>query len=131
MRLSIDTNSHVPIYLQIAEGIKSTISSGVLKPGAALPSLRALGVEILVNPNTVQRAYDELERDGLIYSRRGVGMFVAEIKMPATRRRDERAVVAAFRRAIESGLAAGITPGQIQLLYEHAFRHVRQGVGGR
>ena len=76
--MKIDPSSHVPIYLQIADGVRAAVAAGVYRPGEVLPSLRAMAIEIHVNPNTVQRAYDELEREGLIYSQRGRGLFVAE-----------------------------------------------------
>ena len=76
--MQIDPGSHVPIYLQIADGIRAAVAAGVYRPGEVLPSLRAMATEIHVNPNTVQRAYDELEREGLVYSQRGRGLFVAE-----------------------------------------------------
>ena len=76
--MRIDPRSHVPIYRQIAEEIRAAVAAGIYRPGEVLPSLRAMAVEIQVNPNTVQRAYDELEREGLIYSQRGRGLFVSE-----------------------------------------------------
>ena len=76
--MQIDPSSHVPIYLQIADDIRAAVAAGVYRPGEVLPSLRAMAIEVHVNPNTVQRAYDELEREGLIYSQRGRGLFVAE-----------------------------------------------------
>ena len=66
--MTIDPHSHLPIYLQIADEIRAAVAAGIYRPGEALPSLRAMAVEIHVNPNTVQRAYDELEREGLIYA---------------------------------------------------------------
>ncbi len=73
----IDPKSHVPIYKQIAAQILDAIDAGVYRADEMLPSLRALAADIRVNPNTVQRAYDELEREGMVYSKRGVGLFVA------------------------------------------------------
>ena len=76
--MKIQPSSHVPIYLQIAEAVRAAVAAGVYRPGEVLPSLRAMAIRLHVNPNTVQRAYDELEREGLIYSQRGRGLFVAE-----------------------------------------------------
>jgi len=64
--VKISPSSHVPIYLQIAAEIRSAVAAEVYRPGEALPSLRNMAIELQVNPNTVQRAYDELVRDGLI-----------------------------------------------------------------
>ena len=75
--MEIDPNSHVPIYLQIADGIRAAVAAGIYRPGEALPSLRAMATAVRVNPNTVQRAYDELSREGLIDSQRGRGLFVS------------------------------------------------------
>jgi DNA-binding transcriptional regulator YhcF (GntR family) len=68
-RQRIEPDSHVPIYIQIIEYLRSRIAAGVFRPGEALPSLRALALELKVNPNTVQRAYDEMDRQGMIRSK--------------------------------------------------------------
>ena len=67
-----------PIYAQLAEQIKQSIVSGALPPGERLPSVRDLAMEAGVNPNTMQRALTELEREGLVYSQRTTGRFVTE-----------------------------------------------------
>lgn len=77
-QVNIQPDSHIPIFEQIAEGVRALIASGVHKPGEALPSLRAMAKKIRVNPNTVQRAYDLLERGGYITTRRGIGVFVSD-----------------------------------------------------
>ena len=67
-----------PIYLQLQEGLKLSIVSGLLPPGDKLPAVRDLALEAAVNPNTVQRALTELEREGLVYAQRTSGRFVTE-----------------------------------------------------
>ena len=67
-----------PIYLQLQEGLKLAIISGLHPPGDKLPAVRDLALEAAVNPNTVQRALAELERDGLVYAQRTSGRFVTE-----------------------------------------------------
>ena len=74
--MGVDANSHVPIFMQVAGHIRQAVSARVYRVGEALPSLRQLATELGVNPNTVQRAYELLEREGLVVSRRGVGLFV-------------------------------------------------------
>ncbi|MBM6838416.1 GntR family transcriptional regulator [Clostridium saudiense] len=71
-------NNKEPIYLQIIDLIKKNIALGVLTPGAKLPSVRELSKELGVNPNTLQRAYGELERLGITYTKRGMGSFISE-----------------------------------------------------
>lgn len=81
MILSIDGfefNNKEPIYLQIIELIKKNIALGLLTPGTKLPSVRELSKELGVNPNTLQRAYGELERLGITYTKRGMGSFISE-----------------------------------------------------
>jgi DNA-binding transcriptional regulator YhcF (GntR family) len=71
---------NLPIYIQIINLIKKRIISGGLKEGAKLPSVRELSTEVKTNPNTVQRAYSELEREDLVFTQRGLGTFVTEDK---------------------------------------------------
>lgn len=72
----IDAHSSVPIFVQIADHTRRAVAAGMYRAGEPIPSLRALAVALVVNPNTVQRAYDQLEREGLIEARKGLGMFV-------------------------------------------------------
>jgi GntR family transcriptional regulator len=78
-----------PIYLQIIEEIKREIAKGNLRAGDKLPSVRDLAREIEVNPNTVARAYLELEREGVLVSKRGQGTFITEEKQVINRVRKE------------------------------------------
>ena len=117
----IDPKSTVPIYKQIVEQLSRAIETGVYAPGESLPSQRTLAVELRVNPNTVQRAFDELLRDGVIESQRGRGVFVVE-RRKATRGNAEKSCELAFRTAIESALNAGMTPARLRWLFESALR---------
>ena len=76
--IRIDPTSFVPIYEQIKQGIVRLVATGRLKVGEPLPSIRDLAAEIIVNPNTVARAYRELERDGVVSTQKGRGSFIAE-----------------------------------------------------
>ena len=77
MEWKFDSNS--PIYIQIMNHIKKCIVSGEYKPGEQIPSVRELAVEAGVNPNTMQKALSELEREQILFSKRSAGRFVAEI----------------------------------------------------
>jgi GntR family transcriptional regulator len=82
--MNVDPSSHLPLYQQIVEQIERQVSEGVLVAGARLPSVRDLALELRINPNTVARAYREMERAGLVFTERGRGVFVAEQRVTAT-----------------------------------------------
>ncbi|MGN6368827.1 MAG: GntR family transcriptional regulator [Phycisphaerae bacterium] len=125
--MRIEPDNHVPVYLQIVERLRSGIAAGVYKRGEALPSLRVLALELKVNPNTVQRAFEEMERQGLVESRRGVGMFVAERGAKSAALRAEEAAEGAFEQAVRAAAAAGLSGEKIRELFERAMG----GVNGR
>jgi len=122
----IDPRSHVPIYLQIAEEVRSAVAAGLYRPGDALPSLRALAIDVQVNPNTVQRAYDELEREGLVYSQRGKGLYVAEQGTTSAQTRTQQAVRRALEEGIRAARAAGMSVPQVRVLFEAAMERMAQ-----
>ena len=87
----VDTSSPTPIYAQLERSIRAAIATGELARGAQLPTVRQLAVDLAVNANTVARVYAQLERDGMLETRRGVGTFVPESPSPqATRAHRER-----------------------------------------
>lgn len=118
----VDPKSNVPIYRQIAAQVIRAIVSGVYQPGEALPSQRSLAVELRVNPNTVQRAFDELLRDGVIESRRGRGVFVVDRGHTTPQGINEKSCESALVLAVDSALDAGMTPSRIRELFETALR---------
>ncbi len=78
MLLHVNTSSGVPVYLQIESQVKHVVAAAALKEGDALPSVRKLATELRVNPNTVARAYQNLEREGVIRTVPGGGTYVAD-----------------------------------------------------
>ncbi len=88
VRFHVATGSPTPIYRQIVEQVRLALQSGAAFPGEALPSVRALAAELVVNPNTVAKAYAELCRQDLAVSERGRGVFLARVrKLSAKERR--------------------------------------------
>jgi GntR family transcriptional regulator len=124
--VNIDPRSHIPIYLQIAEGIREAVAAGVYCPGEPLPSLRAMAIDVQVNPNTVQRAYDELAREGLIHARRGKGLFVAEEGTASARSCAHQVVRRAFEQGIHKGRAAGLCREEVRTLFEASLNDSEQ-----
>ncbi len=93
MQFEINTASRLPIYRQLTNQIREATARGNLKPDERLPSVRELSKELVVNPNTIARAYTELERDGLLNSRPGLGVFVAHPKAELTKEARRRRLV--------------------------------------
>ena len=86
MQLHISSADGVPIYLQIVNQVKHLVAAGRLEPGDEIPPIRVLAQQLLVNPNTVARAYLELERAGIVTKRHGSGTYVAEARAPLPQR---------------------------------------------
>ena len=109
MLFEISINDPRPLYLQIMDEVRRGIVTGTIRPDEPLPSVRQLALELRINPNTVQQAYRELEREGVVYVRRGQGTFVAQNSGGAEERADllssvtERAVRDAFRHGLTIG----------------------------
>jgi GntR family transcriptional regulator len=116
--LKPNSSSGVPIYLQLMEQVKHAIETGALRPGEQLPGIRPLAEELVVNPNTVAKAYRELEHAGVVELRQGAGAFVsdhARTKKDADRLRAAQATIAA---AIEKLRARGVTDDEVRRLVE-------------
>ncbi len=105
LRLRIRPESG-PIFEQIVAGVKAAVARGELMPGEKLPSARALAEELRVNPNTVIRAFAELEREGITETRRGLGTFVREDVDRAALKRE--LLAAAARRYLEAARSLGL-----------------------
>jgi GntR family transcriptional regulator len=118
MFLRPNPSSGVPIYLQLMEQVKHSIETGALRPGEQLPGIRPLAEELVINPNTVAKAYRELEHEGVIDLRQGAGAFVsahAGAKKLTEKLRAAQAVVAT---AIDKLRARGVTDEEIRRLVE-------------
>lgn len=90
MQVRISDRDGVPVYVQLVSQIKYLVSSGRLAAGEQLPPVRKLAEQLVVNPNTVARAYRELETEGVVTCRRGAGVFVSEGVSPLARREQNR-----------------------------------------
>ena len=107
------------LYQQIVDGLKREISEGRLEPGAALPSFRGLAEDLLVSVITVKRAYEELEREGIIYRHQGLGTFVAEAAADRSRAVKELHARELMQQAVREATEAGLREKEvIQLLQD-------------
>jgi GntR family transcriptional regulator len=112
--VSIDARDATPIYAQLERGIRAAIATGRLGAGDQLPTVRQLAVELRVNANTVARVYAELERTGILETKRGVGSFVAATPARAVSAREhDRRVRAFVTRLLADAAAVGITVQQL------------------
>ena len=118
MDFKINTSGAAPIYLQIVDHVKRSVAVGRLKPEDPLPSVRQLALELTVNPNTVARAYLELEHQGYLYKRQGVGAYVRLPAAGAARRERNKIVSALFEKAIVEAVSSGMSPSEIAAIYE-------------
>ena len=126
MLLRPNPSSGVPIYLQLMEQVKHAIETGALRPGEQLPGIRPLAEELVINPNTVAKAYRELEHEGFIELRHGAGAFVsgnARGKDVSGRLRAGQAIVAA---AVQRLHARGVTDEEIRRLFEAELAGLRK-----
>ena len=129
--LKPNPSSGVPIYMQLMEQVRHAIETGALKPGEQLPSIRPLAEELVVNPNTVAKAYRELEHDGVIELRQGAGAFVSD-KAPTQQDADRlKAAKALVAQGIQRLRDRGITDDEIRRLIEAELAGVSRSGGRR
>jgi GntR family transcriptional regulator len=109
----LDDHSGVPVYRQLMDQVQGAIASGALRPGDQLPTIRLVAVEHAINPNTVTRAYREMEIRGLLDSQQGTGTFIAEKpKEPSKKQMDRQLDQLVTEFASRAG-AAGFTVSQL------------------
>ncbi|MCD8037476.1 MAG: GntR family transcriptional regulator [Lachnospiraceae bacterium] len=119
----IDHKDRRPIYEQIAERFEQLILCGALEPDSPMPSVRSLAMELSLNPNTVQRAYQELERAGYIYTIKGKGSFVSEASLTADKKRQE--IKNGMYEVVSKALLAGVSPDELKALLEECIEDAK------
>ncbi|HLK69818.1 MAG TPA: GntR family transcriptional regulator [Bryobacteraceae bacterium] len=113
----LNASSGVPLYLQLMEQVKHAVETGAMRAGDQLPTIRALAQELVMNPNTVVRAYRELEHDGIVELRHGLGAFISE--SVEARRKSMRKAQAVVQSAVERLRSMGATEEEIRRLFEN------------
>lgn len=121
----LDYKDRRPIYEQVIEKFQQMILCGALQAGEAMPSVRNLAMELSLNPNTIQRAYQELERKGYIYSIKGKGSFVSDSGDAAIMRRKE--IGEELRACVEKAFAAGISAKELTDMLSECMEDVKRG----
>ncbi|WP_339312904.1 GntR family transcriptional regulator [Paenibacillus sp. FSL M7-0896] len=116
----LDVRSRKPIYEQLTDKVKELIMHGILRADEQLPSVRALSSQLTVNPNTIQKAYRELEREGYIYSLQGKGNFVAALEQGQSESKRAELKEELLRLMAEA-VYLGFTETEISSLYRQAL----------
>ena len=124
MFINIDPSSGLPIYIQIAQQIKTAVAMGRLQPEEPLPSVRQLAVELAVNPNTVARAYLDLEIEGVIYKRQGAGTFVSSQGVEMSKGERRRVLNELLEKALVEGVNLGLSERELRDAFERVLEKI-------
>ena len=120
--MQINIKSATPVYQQIVHGMQAAVASGVYQTGEPVPSTRDLAIRLKVNPNTVQKAYEELVDSGILQSRRGQGKIVAAQGQRMANQHSERSVSQLMTQAIRMGKEAGMNDRRLRELLGDALK---------
>ena len=118
MLLQINASLSLPIYAQIIEQIKLCLASGMITAGEQLPSIRELAMRLRINPNTVARAYRDLEKEGIVITARGKGVFVAERSDVFTERQKTRIVAQRLNQALVDAFHVGLDADKVRAILD-------------
>jgi len=113
MLLQVNPKSPLPLYAQLVDQLGLAIGRGELAPGSQLPTVRQMGVDLAINPNTVAKAYSELERAGLIVTRQGSGTYVREDPVAPAPEERQRRLVEIMEAALGQATALGYKPEEL------------------
>ena len=128
--LKVDTKSGVPIYVQILDQVRHAVEVGSLETGDKLPTVRALAKELTVAPNTIVKAYSELQRSGLIESRPGVGTVVAEGVGDVARESRLEALNERLAGLVRDAVGLGVTEDELWERFDAEFERISSRTGG-
>lgn len=116
LRIEVTTGSTSPIYRQVIDQVRMAAATGRVRAGDALPSVRALAEELLVNPNTIAKAYSELIREGVAEAQPGRGVFIADKRNVLSKSEINRRVELALDAFIQEAVCGGLSPEQVREL---------------
>jgi GntR family transcriptional regulator len=126
MNLRINFSSGVPIYLQLIEQIKHAVETGAIRSGEQLPTIRSVAEELTMNPNTVARAYRELESEGIVEVRHGSGVFVAWPQSSTAKTAEIRKAGEVLRTAMEKGMALDLSKSELRRVFEDELSRLQE-----
>ena len=130
MEFWINTASRVPIYQQVAGQIREGVARGKLQDEDRLPSVRELSRKLVVNPNTIARVYTELEREGVLNTRQGLGVFVAAPRAELTKRARDNRVSEMLNGLLTEAVHLGFTAEEVTRMVADGVKQFQWNVGG-
>jgi GntR family transcriptional regulator len=122
IEFQLDTASGVATYLQLVRQVHEALQLGLLDPGDQLPTAQQVVAKLAINPNTVLKAYRDLEREGLVRARPGQGTFIVGT-LPRTDPAIQAEFLASMTEWLRSARASGLSPDYIEAIYRTAFRN--------
>ena len=131
LNIVINTGSATPIYKQITDQVRLGVATGRLAVGDQLPSVRALAEELVLNPNTVARAYTDLAREGMIESRPGRGVFIIQKRKMFTREEGRRRLEPLVEALIGEAVALDFSREELREVVDRKMQNWKQQQGGK
>ena len=125
----LDYRDSRPLYQQVKDSLRRMMLTGLLEPDEKLPSVRSLATQLAINPNTIQRAYGELERQGYIYTVKGKGSFVAENSVMKEKRKKD--LLIQVSEVIDEAIRLGISGEEIKNMVEIQYQAAEKEGGDR
>jgi len=126
MLIKIDSTSGLPIYLQIVNQIKTQVALGRLRPEDPLPSVRQLAIDLTVNPNTIARAYLDLEHEGVIYKRPGQGTYVSTRAVEMARSERIRIFSELAEKAVVEGFHLELRAEEMEEVFRRLITQIKE-----
>jgi GntR family transcriptional regulator len=128
IHLRLELGSGVPVYVQLVRQVRQAVLRGVLRPGDRLPAAREVVAELAINPNTVLKAYTQLENEGVAHSRPGLGTFIADTAPPAVELAVLRRLAPVLDAWVVRAQSAGLDQEAVTALFASAVERAYGGV---
>ena len=130
MWFDIDPRSSTPLYQQLVQGVKEAVARGILQPGERMPTVRELAAELAINPNTIAKAYQRLEQEGIIATMRSRGSFVAGGPSRLDNEEGRQRLVDMLDKLLVEAYHLGLTSDELQVLFQERLQQWPEKRGG-
>jgi GntR family transcriptional regulator len=126
----LDPRSSTPLYQQLVQGVKEAVARGILQPGERMPTVRELAAELAINPNTIAKAYQRLEQEGIIATMRSRGSFVAGGPSRLDNEEGRQRLVDMLDKLLVEAYHLGLTSDELQVLFQERLQQWPEKRGG-